>query len=136
MVDFISDGLVTVISRHSVGDLIDHLVDIVQSKGLTVFARIDHSANAMTVGITLRPTQLLIFGSSAANAALLEDQQEIGLDLPMKALAWEDRNGEVWMTYDDGGWLAKRHGLGPAHEPAVRVIQAMMATIVRAATET
>jgi uncharacterized protein (DUF302 family) len=134
MVDFVSDGLVTVISRHSVGDLIDHLVDIVKSKGLTVFACIDHAANAITDGIKLRPTELLIFGSSAANAALMEDQQEIGLDLPMKALAWEDRNGEVWMTYDDGGWLANRHGLGPTHEPAVRVIQAMMATIVRAAT--
>jgi uncharacterized protein (DUF302 family) len=136
MPDFISDGLVTVISRHSVHDLINHLVEIVEARGMTVFARIDHSANAAARGLSLRPTELVIFGDAAACTDLMDDQQEIGLDLPLKVLAWEDRNGEVWMTYDDSAWLAKRHRLGTADEAVIRAMQALMAGISRAATET
>lgn len=134
--DFVSDGLVTVISRHSVGDLINRLVEIVQSRGLIVVARIDHAANAAIAGLSLRPSELLIFCNPTFEGALMEDQQEIGLDLPMKALAWEDRNGEVWLTFDDGAWLAKRHRLGPGHETAIRAIETLMVSVARAATET
>ncbi len=133
---YIADGLITTISRHSVEDTINHLADIVQSKGLVVFARIDHAEHAAQCGITLRPTELLIFGEPSAWAALMRDQQPVGINLPMKALAWEDENGEVWLTYYDITWLARRHGLGPEAEPGVRAIAGTMATVAIAATTT
>lgn len=134
--DFIADGLITTISRHSVQDTISHLAEIVESKGLIVFARIDHSAHAANVGVALRPTELLIFGEPSVWASLMQDQQPVGINLPMKALAWEDENGEVWLTYYDITWLAERHRLGPDARPAVRAIAGTMATIAIAATGT
>ena len=134
--EFVNDGLVTMISRHSVRDLVDHLTVIVEAKGLQIFARIDHAANAKAVGKELRPTELLIFGNPAVATSLMVDQQEIGLDLPLKALAWEDRNGEVWLTFDDGRWVAKRHGLGAEQAAAIGSMETLMTAIAREATET
>jgi uncharacterized protein (DUF302 family) len=134
--DFIADGLITTISRHSVQDTISRLAEVVESKGLMIFARIDHRAHAAKVGVTLRPTELLIFGEPSAWASLMQDQQPVGINLPMKALAWEDENGEVWLTYYDIIWLAERHGLGPDARPAVRAIAGTMATVAIAATST
>jgi uncharacterized protein (DUF302 family) len=133
--EFIADGVNTTISRRSVHDLIDRLVDFVQAKGATVYARIDHAANAAAVGLKLRPTELLIFGNPAIGTALIQEQQEIGLDLPLKVLAWEDENGEVWLTYDDDEWLANRHRLGSRHSTALQGIEAFMASVARAATD-
>jgi uncharacterized protein (DUF302 family) len=134
--EFVNDGLVTKISRHSVRDLIDHLCEIIEAKGLRVFARIDHAANAAAAGRTLRPTELLLFGNPAIAADLMCDRQEIGLDLPLKALAWEDENGEVWLTYDDGRWLARRHGLSSMAAAYVGNIETVMSALAREATET
>src|ERR1043166_2679043 len=108
----VADGLVVTISRHSVRDTISHLAELAKSKGLEIFAHIDHAAHAARVGVTLRPTELLIFGEPAAWASLMLDQPSIGLNLPMKALAWEDENGEVCLTYYDIRWLAERQRLG------------------------
>ncbi len=133
---YIPDGLITTISRHSVPDTINHLAEIVESKGLVVFARIDHKAHAAEVGVTLRPTQLLIFGEPSSWALLMQERQPVGINLPMKALAWEDENGEVWLTYYDIQWLALRHGLGPEAEASVRAIASTMAAVAVAATTT
>lgn len=133
---FLADGLITTISRHSVADTIGHLIEIVEAKGLMIFARIDHGAHAAKVGITLRPTELLIFGEPSAWAALMKDQQSVGLNLPMKALAWEDENGEVWLTYYDIDWLADRHRLGDETRPTVSAIAGTMAEVATAATNT
>jgi uncharacterized protein (DUF302 family) len=133
--EFIADGVNTTISRRSVHDLIDRLVDFVQAKGATVYARIDHAANAASVGLKLRPTELLIFGNPAVGTVLMQEQQEIGLDLPLKVLAWEDENGEVWLTYDDDEWLANRHRLGSRHSAALQGIETFMASVARAATD-
>ncbi len=133
--DFISDGMVTTISRHSVPDLVDYLIAFLVGRSVTVFARIDHAANAATVGLAMRPTELLIFGDPAIGTELMLDRQEIGLDLPMKALAWEDENGETWLTYDDGAWLAKRHRLGPHHAATLQAVEVFMASIARTATQ-
>ncbi len=133
---YIADGLITTLSRHSVADTISHMVDVLQSKSLVVFARIDHAAHAAEVGVVIRPTELLIFGEPSAWASLMQDQQPVGINLPMKALAWEDENGEVWLTYYDITWLARRHRLGPEAEPGVRAIAGTMATIAVAATST
>ncbi len=132
--DFISDGMMTTISRHSVADLIDHLVEFLQKRGVTIFARIDHAANAAAVGLSLRPTQLLVFGDPSVGTDLMLDRQEIGLDLPLKALAWEDENGECWLTFDDGMWLAKRHRLGPHHAATLQTIESFMSAMAKVAT--
>src|SRR5437879_9104180 len=106
-----SDGLVTIASAHSVKDTIDRLVAEVTSKGMTVFARIDHAAGAQAVGLALRPTELLVFGGAKGGTPLMQARQTIGIDLPLKALAFEDAAGAVWLSYNDPVWLAARHGL-------------------------
>jgi uncharacterized protein (DUF302 family) len=133
---FIADGLITMLSRHSVADTIGHLADLVAAQGLVVFARIDHCARAAEVGLTIRPTELLIFGEPFAWASLMADEPSIGLNLPMKALAWEDENGEAWLTYYDIFWLAERHRVGRDGTAAVAAIAATMAALALAATST
>ena len=105
------NGLITIASAHGVKDTIDRLAAAVKSKGLTVFARIDHAAGAQDAGLALRPMQLLIFGNAKGGTPLMQSQQTIGIDLPLKALAFEDAAGAVWLTYNDPAWLAARHGL-------------------------
>ncbi len=105
------DGLITLPSAHGVKDTIDRLEAGVKSKGMTVFARIDHAAGAKEVGLALRPTELLIFGNAKAGTPLMQASQTIGIDLPLKALAFEDPAGKVWLCYNDPAWLAARHGI-------------------------
>src|SRR5580704_18845486 len=116
------NGLITVPSAHSVKDALDRLEAHVKSKGMIVFARIDHAASAKEVGLALRPTVLLIFGNAKAGTPLMQAHQTIGIDLPLKVLAWEDAAGKVWLSYNDPAWLAARHG-DPAHggEAAQRI---------------
>ncbi|HEX3525048.1 MAG TPA: DUF302 domain-containing protein [Stellaceae bacterium] len=86
----------------------------VRVKGMTVFARIDHAAGAAEAGLPLRPTELLIFGNAKAGTPLMQASQAIGIDLPLKALVFEDAAGKVWLSCNDPRWLAQRHGLGAA----------------------
>src|SRR5689334_20212039 len=104
-------GLLTVRSAHSVAVTIDRLVAAVAEAGLTVFARIDHAQGAAEAGLELRPTELLLFGHARGGTPLMRDRQTAGIDLPLKALAWEDAEGAVWVTYNDASWLAERHGV-------------------------
>ena len=90
------DGLVTIASRHPVKETIDRLEAAVKAAGISVFARIDHAAGATSVGMPLRPTELLIFGNPKGGTPLMQSRQAIGLDLPLKMLAWEDGSGKVW----------------------------------------
>jgi uncharacterized protein (DUF302 family) len=124
-----NDGLVTIRSAHSVFETIDRLVAAVTARGLNVFARIDHAAGAASVGMELRPTLLVIFGNPRGGTPLMQDRQTAGIDLPVKALAWEDAGGAVWLTYNDARWLARRHGLGAASDAAVAAIEAGMAAV-------
>ncbi len=124
------NGLITVPSAHGVKDTIDRLEADVRSKGMTVFARIDHAAGAKDVGLALRPTELLIFGNAKGGTPLMQAHQTIGIDLPLKALAWEDEAGKVWLSYNDPAWLAARHG-GPA--PGNDVIERLSAALTGAA---
>ncbi len=123
------DGLVTMASHHPVQETIDRLEAAVKAAGLTVFARIDHGAGAAAVEMPLRPTQLLIFGNPKGGTPLMQSRQTIGLDLPLKMLAWEDASGKVWLTYSDIGWLAHRYGLGPETEPAVAALGKALANL-------
>ena len=128
------NGLITIASAFSVSETIDRLVSGIAPLGLAVFARIDHAAGAAEVGMPLRPTQLLIFGNPKGGTPLMQDRQSAGIDLPLKALAWEDADGKVWLSYNDVAWIAKRHGLGERSEQAVKAMTAAMAAITKAAT--
>ena len=105
------NGLVTVRSAHGVKDTIDRLAADVAAKGMRVFARIDHAQGANEVGLALRPTELLIFGNAKGGTPLMQARQTIGIDLPLKALAFEDADGTVWLCYNDPAWLAARHAV-------------------------
>jgi len=123
------DGLVTVRSGLSVPDAIDRIAATVTSRGMQIFACIDHAGAAAHVGLTLRPTELLIFGNARGGTPLMQDKQTAGLDLPLKVLAWEDAAGAVWLTYNDLAWLARRHGLGADSRTALAVMTAAMAVV-------
>jgi uncharacterized protein (DUF302 family) len=103
----------------------------VKAKGMTVFARIDHAAGAAEVGLSLRPTEVLIFGNAKAGTPA---DQALGIDLPLKAPVWQDASGTTWLSYNDPSWLAKRHGLGREVEVTVSAMTAALAAVARAAT--
>jgi uncharacterized protein (DUF302 family) len=128
-----NNGLTTLPSAFSVSETIDRLIATITPLGLNVFARIDHAAGAATVKLALRPTQLLIFGNPKGGTPLMQDRQTAGIDLPLKALAWEDENGKVWLTYDEAAWIARRHGLAAASTAAVNAIAAGLEKVTRAA---
>ena len=108
------DGLKTIPSHFGTKETIDRLEAEIKAKGLTVFARVDHAAGAAAVGMSLRPTELLIFGNARGGTPLMQADQRIGIDLPLKALAYQDDAGKVWLSYIDLHWLAQRYRLGSA----------------------
>ncbi len=123
------NGLVSLQSSLSTRATLDRLLAALASRGLTVFARVDHAAGAASAGLPLRPTEVVIFGNPKGGTALMQDRQSSGIDLPLKALVWEDANGKAWVTYNDPAWLAKRHGLGAASDAAVKAMAGLLNTI-------
>ena len=113
------NGLITIRSQSSVKATIDRLEASLGESGVSIFARIDHRAGAISAGMSLRPTEVLIFGNPKAGTPLMQAKQTIGIDLPLKVLAWEDASGNVWVTYNDPTWLATRHALGDDAAEAV-----------------
>src|SRR6202043_4229969 len=108
------DGLITLASRYPARDTVERPLGALAKRTMTVFARIDHAAGAAGAGLSLRPTEVVIFGNPKGGTALMQDRQSAGIDLPLKALAWQDADGKVWLTCNDVGWVARRHGPGPA----------------------
>lgn len=104
-------GLVSLKSNHDVLVTANRLESALKEKGITIFARIDHAAGARKIGKELQPTLLLIFGSPAMGTPLIQGSRTAGIDLPLKALIWEDREGQVWLTYNDPNYLVRRHGI-------------------------
>lgn len=127
------DGLITIASDFPVAETIDRLAALVAERGLAIFARVDHAAGAAKAGMALRPTELLMFGNPSGGTPLMQDRQTAGIDLPLKALAFEDAEGRVWLSYNDAAWIADRHGLGPDSKAAVEAIAAGMAKLTKAA---
>ena len=125
-----ADGLIEIKSPHSAKDTMNKLEDIVKQRGLNVFARIDHSAGAARIGKTLRATELLIFGNPQGGTPLMECAQTAGIDLPLKALVWEDASNQVWLGYNDPAFLAQRHGAATC--PVVENLRKALAGIVEA----
>ncbi len=104
------------------------------AKGMTVFAKIDHAAGAASVGLTLRPTLLIVFGNPKGGTPLMQAAQTSGIDLPLRALVWQDASGATWLSYDDPAWIATRHGLHPGAEATVRAMSDALQAFAAAAT--
>ena len=105
------EGLVTRLSQLGPKDTMDRLEAAVAARGMSVLARIDHAAAAAKVGLALRPTEVLIFGNPRGGAPLMQAAQTMGIDLPLRALVWQDAAGATWLGYNDPHWLAQRHGV-------------------------
>lgn len=104
-------GLVTIQSNHSVKDTADKIVSIIEAKGMTVFARVDHQQNASGANLTLRPTQVIMFGNPKAGTPLMQCEQTVAIDLPQKILISEDADNTVWLSYNDPEYLKTRHNI-------------------------
>jgi uncharacterized protein (DUF302 family) len=103
-------GIVDVASRYSVPETLARLQSILKEKGITIFALIDHSGEAEKAGLQMRPTQVLIFGSPKGGTPLMIASPRLAIDLPLKALAWQDEQGQVWLSYNSPEYLQERHG--------------------------
>ena len=104
-------GIIDTLSNHSVDETVEKLKGILQAKGVTIFAVVDHSGEAEKVGMKMRPTKLLIFGSPKAGTPVMLAAPSSAIDLPLKILIWEDREGKVWVSYNSLPYLQERHGL-------------------------
>ena len=111
------NGMINKKSQFSVKETLDRLENVLRKKGITIVTRWNHGAGAKNVGIGLRPTELLIFGNPKLGSHFFTSQQSAGIDLPMKALAWKDKAGQVWLTYNDPKYIANRHAI--ADRPAI-----------------
>ncbi|HXJ93404.1 MAG TPA: DUF302 domain-containing protein [Terriglobia bacterium] len=104
------NGMVHLRSPYSVPETLKRLESLLQAKNLAVFARVDHSGEAERAGLAMRPTQLLLFGSPKAGTPLMVASPTLAIDLPLKALAWQDTDGQVWLSYNSPDYLKQRHG--------------------------
>jgi uncharacterized protein (DUF302 family) len=127
-----ADGMLDIQSQLSVEDTADRLETILEEKGMTVFNRIRHSESAAKVGIELRDTQLVIFGNPKAGSPLMKCQQSMAIDLPQKALIWQDDNGEVWISYNDLRFMEKRHNIQGC-EKVIAKVSGILAMVTTAA---
>jgi uncharacterized protein (DUF302 family) len=131
--DIAPPGLISLRSALPVKESVDKLVHLVESKGLTVFCRVDHAAGAAAAGMQLRPTTVVIFGNAKGGTPLMQAAQTIGIDLPLKVLAWEDATGQAWLSYDDPLWLTERHGIQSAGATPASAMRALLSTVTGAA---
>ena len=127
-----ADGLVALKSPYPVMETMSRFEDNAKQRGLTVFARVDHAAGATRIGKVLRPTEVLIFGNPQGGTPLMECAQTMGIDLPLKALVWEDAQGQVWLGYNDPAWLIARHGAAecPAAQAVGKALAGLSETAV------
>jgi uncharacterized protein (DUF302 family) len=129
-----TDGIIKIKSKYNVNETINKLEAVLNKKGMTIFKRINHTSGAEKAGMQLRPTELLIFGNPKVGTPLMLCSQTAALDLPQKALAYKDENGQVWLAYNDPAYMAKRHNIQDCEEPLQKVTNAL-AKFSRAATE-
>ena len=127
-----ADGLIAVKSPYMVKETLDRFEVNATQRGLKVFARVDHTAGAASVGKTLLPTEVLIFGGPQGGTPFMECAQSVGIDLPLKALAWQDGQGQVWLAYNDPAFLAQRHGVAgcSAVEPLSKALAGLAAATI------
>jgi uncharacterized protein (DUF302 family) len=127
------EGLTTIPSSFGPKETIDRLQTQIRARGMTIFARIDHAAGAAEAGLELRPTELIIFGNARGGTPLMQAAQTVGIDLPLKMLVWQDPEHKTWVSYNEPGWIAQRHGVTES-EPAVMKMAAALSAIANKAT--
>ena len=127
-----ADGLMALKSPYPAKETMNRFEDNAKQRGLTIFARIDHAAGATRIGKALRPTEVLIFGNPQGGTPLMECAQTMGIELPLKALVWEDAQGQVWLGYNDPAWLVSRHGAAecPAAQAVGKALAGLSETAV------
>ena len=128
------EGLTSIRSRFGTKETMDRLEAEIRAQGMRVFARIDHATGAAEAGLELRPTELIIFGNVRGGTPLMQSVQTAGIDLPLKALVWEDASDTTWLSYNEPSWIARRHGVANA-EPVVSKMSAALSAMSRKATE-
>ena len=127
------NGLISIKSSYDVKVTADRLEKTLKVKGMTVFTRINHTEGAQKVGKKLRPTVLIIFGNPKVGTPLMQCGQSVAIDLPQKALIWKDEAGQVWLSYNDPKYLAKRHGIKDCVE-VIKKIENALSNFASAAT--
>lgn len=130
------EGLTTIRSNFGPSETMSRIEAGINARGMTVFARIDHAAAAVEVRLTLRPTEVIIFGSPRGGTPLMQANQTIGIDLPLKALVWQDAAGDTWISYNEPDWIVKRHGVGGADRVVSAMSSALKAIAAEAAIDT
>jgi uncharacterized protein (DUF302 family) len=128
-----SNGLISVRSRHDVTETAQRFRVAAEKAGLTIFSETDHAANASMAGLELGPTRLLIFGNPSGGTPLMQSNRMAAIDLPFKALVWQDDDGATWLTYNDPIWLAARHNID-SDDTTIRAIESGMKSLTSAAT--
>jgi uncharacterized protein (DUF302 family) len=119
------NGIIDKPSNHSVEQTVDRLKGILEAKGITLFALVDHSGEARKAGFNMRPTKLLIFGNPKAGTPVMLAAPSIAIDLPLKALVWEDSSGQVWISYNSPSYLQERHGVPEELLPSIAVVETL-----------
>src|SRR6267378_5672288 len=126
------DGLTSIRSGFGPKETMDRLEAEICAQGMKVFARIDHATGATRAGFELRPTELIIFGNARGGTPLMQSVQTVGIDLPLKALVWQDAANKTWLSYNEPGWIAQRHGVAGA-ESTIDKIADLLSAIAREA---
>jgi uncharacterized protein (DUF302 family) len=131
-----TDGLITVTSNAGPQETLRRLEKAITGRGMAIFARVDHAEGARDVHLDLRPTDLLIFGSPKAGTPLMQMDQSVGIDLPLKALVFQDAEKRTIIVLDDPAWIARRHGLGEAANPVINKMKSLLAELAAEAAAT
>ena len=130
---YADNGLIEVKSSYAVKKTADRLETLLKEKGMTIFTRINHSEGAKKAGIDLPATELIIFGNPKVGSPLMQCNRTVGIDLPQKALIWQDENGQVWLSYNDPRYLSKRHGLSECMQ-VIKKVEKALSNFAKAAT--
>lgn len=130
-----TDGVIRMESAHSVEITLDRLASMLKEKGLTVFQRVDHAANAEGAGLNMTEAQVLIFGNPKLGTPLMTAAPTVAIDLPQKALAYEDAEGRVWLAYNDPAYLAQRHGIAGRDKVLDKISNALKTFATKATQE-
>lgn len=120
-----ASGLIDIPSNHSVEETVRKLKGILQAKGVTLFALVDHSGESEKAGMKMRPTKLVIFGTPKAGTPVMVASPSSAIDLPLKILIWEDAQGNVWVTYNSSSYLRDRHGIPSELMPNIEIIETL-----------
>ena len=124
-ISYADNGMVTKASTYSVAQTLDRFSDILKKKGIKLFARINHAQGAKDAGLSLQPLELIIFGKPQLGNPLMQLQPEFAIDLPLKAIAWQDKDGKVWLSYNSPVYLAQRHAISDQHPAIVKMSGAL-----------